>query len=148
MTDLEQYCIFEGPFDFITGSSLSASLAASLLIRKAQENPEQEPLFKGAVFFSGITPFDYKALSKHEIQLLDPARDGVLLTLPTANIWRANDERHAAHSSILSQLCSPETNINVVHEAAGMIPGAGAEEYLVEAAHAFRRTVDRAITVF
>ena len=78
--------------------------------------------------------------------MLDPATDGILITVPTANIWGANDEKHAKHSSTLSQLCNAQLKEDFVHDAKSGLPGAGAEETLIGAVHAIRKTVDGAIS--
>ena len=127
------------------GNSSSASLAASLLIRRAREHPAEAPLFKGAIFFSGIAPVDTTILRKHEVRFLNHAAVDTPITIPTANIWAANDERHRVHSAVLSKLCSVNLNEELIHANGSTIPGAGEEATLVRAALAIRKTVDRAI---
>jgi len=148
MNTLTEYIKLEGEFPFICCVSASASLASSLLLRNAREHPEGESLFKGAFFFSGITPFDYAALADGEVRPLDQAAKNLLITIPTANIWGGNDEKHAKLAATLNKFCTPEINETMIHNNGNIIPGAGHEADVVKAAQAIKRTVARAIPAF
>lgn len=48
-----------GPFDVVMGFSQGAALAASMLLHQQIEHPDEEPLFKAAMFMCSPLPFTY-----------------------------------------------------------------------------------------
>ena len=142
--DLETYIDLEGPFPFIGAQSSGASLAASLLFHKAETDPAAASLFKCAMFFSAVTPFDYQALSMNKAKAIEPnENDNLMLCIPTVNVWGHNDKFHADQSSKLSQLCAKEFRQDIIHSENSSIPGAGDEEILIRTVHAIRRAADQ-----
>ncbi|CRG91966.1 hypothetical protein PISL3812_09020 [Talaromyces islandicus] len=147
---LEEFVHQEGDFQLVVCESISASIVASLLQRRAEENPDAPPLFKGAVFLAGYSPLDRDAILNAGFDIFEnrALSNTQSLPIPTANIWGSKDARHVDRSPLLAQLCNPSMNINFVHDADSMIPGAADEEALVGAAHAIQQTVDRAMCVY
>lgn len=145
MSALQDYVDLEGPFDFITSISSQSSLTSSLLLRNAVENPEDEPLFKGAIFFSGISPFDFSAIAEGEVRSLEKSTQKLLISIPTVNIWGRNDKKHAEHAAILNSFCTPEMNETLIHNNGSSIPGAGSEQDMIRAAQMIKRVVARTI---
>ncbi|PQE18823.1 serine hydrolase FSH protein [Rutstroemia sp. NJR-2017a WRK4] len=129
LDNIFEYIDLNGPFEIIGASSISAGIAADILLAQ----PEKRAPFTGAIFFNGWTP------------VLNAKTHNMLISIPTANIWGANDARHAAAAQALSKLCTPEMNENVVHENGSTIPGAASEEDLIKASQAIRRMVRRAV---
>jgi predicted esterase len=129
LDNIFEYIDLNGPFEIIGASSISAGIAADILLAQ----PEKRAPFTGAIFFNGWTP------------VLNAKTHNMLISIPTANIWGANDARHAAAAQALSKLCTPEMNENVVHKNGSTIPGAASEEDLISASQAIRRMVRRAV---
>lgn len=145
MDNLSIYVHENGPFPIIGCSSIATSLGASLILRHAQENPEQPALFDGAIFFNGYSPLSLAIAGNSELSFLDPQNHSAFINIPTANIWGTNDERHAVAAEALNRLCTAEMNEKFVHNNGSVIPGAAVEEDMIKAAQAIRRTVSRAI---
>ncbi len=146
LAQLAAYITLEGPYDGVLAYSHGAALAATYIIHQAQLHPTSPPPFKCAIFLSGGIPPDPAALDNHELRLLDPAKDGKPLKLSTAHIWGANDNLYPGTSAILSQLCDDEMRCMSIHEGGHDVPNARANEAVLDAAKAIRRTVDRALT--
>jgi len=148
MDDMIEFIRGKGPIDIVVGASGSASLTASILLRHAEENPDQPVPFSGAVFFNGYNPLNSNSLGKDDQPYLNPETHSTIISIPTANIWGANDARHAAAAKALSMFCNPALNENVTHSNGSTIPGAAAEDDLIMAAQAIRKTVSRAVPAF
>jgi hypothetical protein len=144
---LEEFVCQEGEFSLVVCESVSASIVASLLQRRAEEKPEEPPLFKGAIFLAGYSPLDPLAILNNRFEILTNPSQYKPLPIPTANIWGSKDVRHFDRSPQLAALCNPSMNVNFIHHGDSMIPGAADEEGLVGAAHAIQQTVDRALCV-
>lgn len=147
LAQLDAYIGLEGPYDGILAYSHGAALAATYIIQQAKQHPARPPSFKCAIFLSGGIPADPSSLARNELRLLDPAKDGKPLKLPTAHIWGANDKLYPGTSAILSQLCNVEMRCEFVHDEGHDVPNARAKEAVLGAARAIRRTVDRALTL-
>ena len=121
--------------------SQGAALAALLLAEEASYRPTQrEPVFKCAIFLSGMVPCDHEALAQGKIRWLDPAQDAEIITVPTAHIWGLNDTEYPGISEGLSKLCKADVMRQVVHKGGHEIPGAK-DESLIKSVHAIKETV-------
>ncbi|KAH8597083.1 serine hydrolase FSH [Bisporella sp. PMI_857] len=145
MNDLHEFITAEGNIDIVMASSIASSLIGNLLQTLEAEG---QSLFKGAIFFSGMAPLDLATCEKGDLRFLEPAEKHKLISIPTANIWGSRDEVHAHSAPRLSAFCSEEANVNVIHTARTPIPGAADEFDLVAAAHAIRKTVEKAVAVY
>ena len=146
LDDLETFITTEGPFHGVLAYSHGAQLAASLMARMHRETPSRQP-FKCAVFLSGGIPYATSKFPDGKLRHLDPAKDGVVIEIPTANIWGSNDALYPGTSEILSELCRSEWNATFRHEEGHGIPGAKARVALIGSVRAIRRTVDRALSI-
>ena len=147
LAQLATYIALEGPYDGVLAYCHGAAFAATYIIQQAQLHPMSPPPFKCAIFISGGIPVDPFALDEGKIRLLDPAKDGKQLKLPTAHIWGANDKLYPGTSVSLSNLCDEGMRCIFVHEEGHDVPNARAKETVLNAARVIRRTVDRALTV-
>jgi hypothetical protein len=74
LDNIFEYIDLNGPFEIIGASSISAGIAADILLAQ----PEKRAPFTGAIFFNGWTP------------VLNAKTHNMLISIPTANIWGAN----------------------------------------------------------
>lgn len=145
LDQLSNFIALEGPYDGVIGYSHGGALAATYLIRHSRLYPGSPLPFKCAIFLSGGIPMDPDALEKDEVKPLHVARDGTLLTLPTANIWGRNDQLWPGTSEILCGLCDEGTRSVFVHDEGHDVPSARAKDAVLGAVMSIRRTVDRAL---
>lgn len=103
--------------------SSGAALAATLLIRKMQQNPIDQhlkPIFKCAIFFCGGIPAVFQ---KDEYRLVDPNEDGILLRIPTAHIWGSQDKEYPDYGPVLYNSCQEDLRERFIHHGGHVIPG-------------------------
>ncbi len=100
-------------------------------------------MFKCAVFLSGGTPVSPAALEEQKLSFLKGTVDGVVISVPVANIWGRNDVVWAEQSDELSKLCNPQTSAVFVHEGVHEVPGTGPQ--VTQIVHVIRRVIDRAL---
>ena len=145
---LGAYITSEGPFDGVIGFSQGALLASTFIARMIRQNPQQQqtdPVFKFAIFFSGGVPVDYDALSAGEIRLLDAATEGEIISIPTTNIWGANDRLWPGRAIALSEMCKSTWRTVYIHDGGHEIPNSKSKTAVTSIVHAIRRTVDNAM---
>ena len=134
----------EGPFDAILAFFQGASLAATYLIRKFEEDTVQQQLNPGikmAVFLSGLLPVDYNALMDSNVRLLEYGVDETVIPLPTANIWGSKDLQWSKSSWELSELCTKEERTVFIHDGGHEVPASKSKGAVIKAAHTIRRAV-------
>jgi hypothetical protein len=144
MEYIHDFVTAEGPFDIVVAQCATASLMAALLMRHAEEKPQEPPLFKGAVFFSTFPVLNIKALKGWEF--LKDAATAFPIAIPTANVWSANEKMHAELAPQIAHLCAASTNINYIHSCGNGIPTATDELALLGAVQAIKRTINLAVT--
>jgi len=144
MNDLEDFIDLEGPFDIVMAVSISSSLIGNLLQKLGTDN---QPPFRGAIFFAGMAPLDFATCAKGDLGFLEHAEEHKLISIPTANIWGVHDDYHIHSAPKLAAFCSAQTNISLMHEARTPIPSSADEKDLVAAAQVIRVTVDRVTAV-
>ena len=119
------------------------------MIRRMQLSPQTErisPLFKCAVFFSGGVPADPVAMvEQKQLRWLSGEADGVLIEVPTAHVWGANDGLYPEFGPVLSGLCRGEVRSVVVHGGGHEVPGRRDAEGVGRAVRAIRRAVEMAL---
>lgn len=143
--DLDEYIATEGPFDGVLAFSMGAALASTFMIRKAIEDPlGSSPVFKCAIFVSGARPFDYAALTRGEIRMIDESTDGVVINVPTANIWGSTDTEWPGAGVELKKLCGSRGRTEFVHEGGHEMP-AGPKEVVACMANVVRGTIEDAL---
>lgn len=147
MTDLKSYIAEAGPFDGVMAFSEGASLAASLIIQKLQEDRRQQqlyPLFKCAIFFSGGVPLDPSAgAGLLERRLMNFEHDGEVIEIPTAHIWGENDQLYPTFGPVLCELCKRDQRAVFVHKYGHEIPGPRSPDAIAKAAEVINRTIAR-----
>ncbi|KAE9365742.1 hypothetical protein N431DRAFT_445996 [Stipitochalara longipes BDJ] len=125
LTDLEEYIEENGPYDGVMAFSSGAGLAATLLIlqeRRHSTHNSALPMFKCAIFFCGGVPADPNVmLEQNEISILTP-EDGVLIKIPTAHIWGANDMLYPNFGPVLRSLCQKNIREEYIHGGGHEIP--------------------------
>ena len=144
LDDLEAFIARDGPFDGVLAYSHGAQLTAAMLGRLRSRDPFAQP-FSCAVFISGGIPYEFACDDVKELRYVDPVRSGVLVHIPTANIWGKNDVSYPGTSEVLSKLCRPEWNTTFVHTGGHNIPSSKAKSDLIGSVKAIRRTIDRAL---
>lgn len=148
---LDEYISAEGPFDSVLAFSQGACLAAMHIIRKAHHQHEaglhrtaQALPFKCAIFLSGGAPRDPSAYEhRGELRILDPARDGRLIAIPTVHIWGDQDE-WKSNSKLMKDMCREENATSFVHEGEHEVPGLGVKGAIIGTVNAMRRGIYRA----
>lgn len=128
--------------------SQGASLAATLMIRRFQQNPggQIDPPFKCAIFIAGGIPGDPAALEQGTIRRLDHATDGELIHVPTTHIWGANDRQRPTFGPVLSRLCNAALRTVYVHDGGHEVPGPRDQLALTNTVKAIQRTIDTVLT--
>lgn len=131
-----------GPFDGVMGFSEGGAVAAGALIADAQLRFAD---FRGGIFFCATTPQDLgAALATGTVRDLDPARDGVVIDVPTAHVWSDRDRVHKDMGRDLVGLCRIDLRSEFVHGLGHDVPGARASDKdFAGALLAVERTVER-----
>lgn len=145
---MDSYIALEGPFDAILAFSQGASLAATYLIRKFEQDAVQQRLNPGikiAVFLSGLLPVDYNALVDDNVRLLEYGIDEKVIPLPTANIWGSKDFQWSKSSWELSELCTKEERTVFIHDGGHEVPASKSKGAVIKAVHTIRRAVHTAL---
>lgn len=78
------------------------------------------------------------------IRLLDPKADGILLDVPTAQIWSQSGVISRGMDQTLLQLSTEEVKEDLVHGLGHDVPGASSDEALGSAVLVIERTIERA----
>jgi hypothetical protein len=122
----------------------------NLLPRSSQPAETQRspcPMFKCAIFLSGVRPTNVCLASDADgdIRWLDEALDGVLIDIPTAHIFAANDPAIPGESAKLSELCAADKRVVFIHDQGHEVPKS--KEAVLKAVHTIRRVIDRASVV-
>lgn len=145
LADLHTYLESEGPYHGVLAYSHGASFVTTYMMQQQLCHPTKPPPFRCAIFLSGGLPADPNALERGHLRLLDPAKDGVPLRLPTSHIWGRNDSLYPGTSETLSALCDPPSRSIFVHDGGHNVPNTKANEDVLGAVRAIRRTIDRAL---
>lgn len=148
LEDLDVYVSRQGPFDGVMAFSDGARAAATLLIRKTQQDPRQarkQPIFKCAIFFCGGTPGDPTALLRDEVRIMDNAIDGEIIGIPTAHVRGLKDVTEPNIGIALTELCNAKLRSVYVHSGGHEIPGPKDREALLGAVRCIQKTIDRAL---
>lgn len=156
---LMDYVTAQGPFDGIIGFSEGGLVAASLLVEDARHKFAG---FKCGIFFSAPPPpLDPEVTRADVLRCLEPAKDGVLIHVPTAHIRETNGldelrcksplnplwqrvEEVASGDDGLAQLCDADLREVFLHELGHQIPGSRPGEELSGALRAIERTMQKA----
>ena len=168
LLDLDAYIKEEGPFDAVMAFSQGAGLAASLLVYRMQQDPQQarlSPVFRCAVFFSGGIPEDPKGVEAAAAagtrtaegeentttnagatprRLMSFEEDGEIIAIPTAHIWGRNDTVYPTFGPVLSRMCKSSQREVLIHEGAHEILGAKDQSALQKLVTIINRTIARA----
>jgi hypothetical protein len=146
LNDLEKFVDMEGPFDGVIAFSQGASVAATLMLRKMQQNPAREsidPVFKCAIFLGAALPCDPAALEEGCIRAMLYESDGAPIRVPTTHIWGEHDP--SPYPSQLAKLCVEEQRNVYVHGAGHEVPGSQSEEAtLRDCVRFIRRSISKA----
>jgi hypothetical protein len=148
LKDLDAYIAAEGPFDAVIAFSSAASFISTYLLHKLDEDRRRyqiDPIFKCAVFISGVRPVDYAALQRGEIVWAVPSHEK-LIQIPTANIWGSEDALFRDSSLELSKFCAKETTNVLVHSGEHEVPGSKSKEAITSSVNIIRRAIDMSLT--
>lgn len=157
----------QGPFDGVVGFSEGGIVAATLLVEDARR-----PFagFRCGIMFSAAPPLDPDDLREGIVRCMDPARDAVVVRVPTAHIYSRETDAAASkgaagvggnlrsplddlwaeagwstpeqvHAS-LARLCD-ESHV-FVHDQGHQVPGSRSREALRGALRAIDRTIQSA----
>ena len=145
LDQLDTYLRAEGPFDAILAFSQGAGLAAMYLARKAIQGPGSTPPLKCAVLISCAAIYDPTAWLEHgQVRVLEPAKDGQLIKIPTVHIWGKEDSvRH--ESEVVSNLCDQSQATTFVHEGGHEVPRLGTKHAVAGTVKAMRRGITQAL---
>jgi predicted esterase len=118
LQDLEAYLVSEGPFDAVMGFSQGASLAATYMVRKAQQDQTSiDPIFKCAIFICGGEVFDLEG----EGAVLNPSLRGQVIDVPTAHIVGSKDQ-YCQASLRLIEICNRKSRVVYDHGGGHDVP--------------------------
>ncbi|EAW07065.1 uncharacterized protein ACLA_087710 [Aspergillus clavatus NRRL 1] len=145
LDQLAEYVDEEGPFDGVMAFCHGAALAAEFIIQRYQQDPEDEPPFKCAIFLSAGLPSNPAELAQGRMRLLNIVTDGEIIRLPTAHIWGTNDPVYDICENV-SKLCNSNMKSVFIHDGIHEVPGYGAKEALAGSVKMIRRTVDRGLS--
>ncbi|KAI0837071.1 serine hydrolase FSH [Hypoxylon sp. FL0890] len=134
----------QGPFDGIMGFSEGGTVGAMMLVEDARHGSFGG--FKCAVFFSAAPPFDPDLIRSGVLKYVDPATDGVLLTIPTAHIWSqtAGADEIEVHQR-LSQLCDEKVREVFLHDLGHDVPGSKSDKGLAGTLRAIEHVIENAM---
>lgn len=128
--------------------SEGAAAAASLIIDYGRRTAAHEPSpfsFRCAIFFCAANPIDPDAIKKGELVILNQARDGRIINIPTAHIWTRDDNVHPGFGQALMDICNVGLREEYIHDFGHIIPGAQSDAGVFETVRAIRRTLERAM---
>ncbi|PSN72075.1 hypothetical protein BS50DRAFT_583665 [Corynespora cassiicola Philippines] len=117
--DLEAYVVENGPFHAILGFSLGAALAATLLLRPANQAAGK---IRTAFFVCGILPCDWTQLELGNLHIPQASEVGELIRIPTLHAWSANDTDYPGQSLGLVRMCNASLRTEVMHCAGHQVP--------------------------
>lgn len=125
------------------GFSEGGTVAAMLLVEDARHGSFGG--FQCAVFFSAAPPVDPDAVETGVVRRLDPAVDGVVLTVPTVHMWSTTctPDEARVHQT-LAQLCDASVRQIFLHGRGHDVPGAKSDE---EEFQGSVRAIERAIEI-
>ena len=140
--DLREFIQTQGPFDGLMGFSEGASVAATLMVENSIR-PFAD--LKCAVLFCALDTVDPTRLLSETsaIRPLNPAEDGILVSVPTAHIWSVCDEVASGSSQKVSGIFEESAKEVLIHSLGHDIPGSRSDEYLHEAIRVIERTIER-----
>lgn len=161
---LSSHIATHGPYDGVIAFSQGSCLASTLMLQHHRDDPDDAmPLFKCAIFFSGILPFDIDALAagqRKQVGKINPAEaeycdsssddesdlEDILdaFRIPTAHIWGTNDQNPLPQGDRLYQLCPGPLRLSVTHQEGHSIPGRRNDAVLKKVVRAIRKTIERA----
>ncbi|KAL8724485.1 MAG: hypothetical protein Q9166_007919 [cf. Caloplaca sp. 2 TL-2023] len=144
LADLRTQIASEGPYDGVLAFSEGAALAAMALIQGTTHSPNEVPHFRVAIFFSGGIPACPAALECGEARLLDPAVDGIKISIPTAHIWGKNDMEYPNFGPVLRELCDQKEQSVFVHDGGHEIPSGANSPGLIGAVKCIKRVLTKA----
>jgi hypothetical protein len=131
----------EGPFDGLMGFSEGGAVAAFMLIEDARHHFAD---FKCGIFFSAAPPFDPDVVRNGVLRWIDPATDGILLTIPTAHIWSAVADVNSEKARSLSGICDDSVKEVFIHSLGHAVPGSKSEEALAGTLRVIEHTIENA----
>jgi len=130
--DLLTYVIDNGPFDAVMGFSLGATLAATLLLRDAQEENQSivnadadQPrslIFRCAIFLCGTLPCDWKELAQGNMRFLHATDIKQPIPIPTVHVWSAADNGYPGQSKELVEMCVSQGRSVLLHNEGHAVP--------------------------
>ncbi|TVY30664.1 Esterase [Lachnellula hyalina] len=127
--DLAAYACSNGPYDAVLGFSLGATLAATLLLRDADQElckPDQcrpgGPTFRCAFFFCGTLPCDWHQLELGEMKFLDAGDIKQPIQIQTLHVWSPADVAYPGQSAQVADMCDNRKKKVVTHGEGHAIP--------------------------
>ncbi|KAL9089977.1 MAG: hypothetical protein Q9165_005506 [Trypethelium subeluteriae] len=146
--DLDAYIAAEGPFDAVMGFSQGAKMAATYIVHKIRQDPQQQrmqPTFKCAVFFSGSPPLDLVALQQGSARTMDSEIDGEVIHIPTVHFWGATESDDPTCGPTLNYLCNAKMRHTIIHAGGHEVPGPKDKTSFVAGVEAIRQAIGQAL---
>ena len=164
LQSLSSYIEANGPYDGVIAFSQGSCLASTLMLQHHRTDPDDgAPLFKCAIFLSGILPFDTDALgagqrkqigkiNAAEAEYCDSSSEDEsdledvvdAFRIPTAHIWGLNDDHPLPQGDRLYQLCPGQLRVAVTHREGHSIPSRRNDAVMKKMVRAIRKTIERA----
>lgn len=124
--DLASYLCENGPFHYVLGFSLGASLIATLLMGgTADESIRQaKDMIKSAVFICGIPPQNWERLQSGHLEETNPEdmTEDMKIDTHTIHAYSLEDDQFRGRSQLLLKLCKNGASVEILHTAGHDVP--------------------------
>ncbi|VBB80909.1 Putative protein of unknown function [Podospora comata] len=129
---LADHLLAHGPYDAILAFSMGGALAATLLLRPDQQDPqvrEAKSKIKSVVFLSSIMPSGWDELESGRVTFLKANRvsEENKIAIPTVHAWSNKDVHYPGMAKQVMNMCKQETRVEVKHSAGHGIPSVQGE---------------------
>ncbi|OGE52772.1 hypothetical protein PENARI_c009G10283 [Penicillium arizonense] len=116
---LNETVALEGPFDGILGFSHGGTLAAGFMIHHAKMYPDEQPLFRCAIFINSLPPFRMDP-GPGQRPVIDDGLQG-FISVPCVHVAGAKDPLFE-YSLALHRICNASSSTFAVHGKGHDVP--------------------------
>ncbi|KAI7775822.1 FSH1 domain containing protein [Diaporthe eres] len=124
--DLASYLCENGPFHYVLGFSLGASLIATLLLGENTDESirKAKDMVKSAVFICGIPPQNWEQLRSGHLEETNPEdlAEDMKIDTHTIHAFCLEDDQFPGRSQLLLKLCQNGASVKILHTAGHDVP--------------------------